>query len=54
MNIGSSKSIWGHGDLFDGEEFSSPFSSWGMEGGFRCPEVGISEIDGKDYKWHGY
>ena len=28
MNIGSSKSIWGHGGRFDGEEVSST-SSWG-------------------------
>ena len=59
MNIASSKSIWGHGDRFDGEEVSSPFArgGWGHlllgRGGvvikekspdFRSPEVGISEI----------
>ena len=32
MNIRSSKSIWGHGGRFDGEEVSSPFfggGGWG-------------------------
>ena len=29
MNIASPKSIWGHGNQFDGEEVSSLFSSGG-------------------------
>ena len=56
MNFANSKSIWGHGSRFDGEEVSSPFS-FGEGGGlvvryrgvtkeispdFRSPEVGIS------------
>ena len=56
VSIGNSKSIWGYGSRFDGEEGSSLFS-WGGGGGgvvrcrriikekfldFRSPEVGIS------------
>ena len=55
VNVGNSKSIWGHGGRFDGEEVSCPFS-WGGGWGslipgsmkekspdFRSPEVVISE-----------
>ena len=56
MNIESSKSIWGYGGQFDGEEGSSLFSRGGGWGSsvpgvikkkypeFRSPEVGISGI----------
>ena len=52
VNIGNSKSIWGHGGRFDGQEVSSHFSWRGGGGNFikknlqiliRSPEVGISD-----------
>ena len=46
VKITSSKSIWGHGGLFDGEEVSSPFSLKGGGWGSLIPgcfeEVGTS------------
>ena len=43
MNIGSSKSIWGHGGRFDGEEVSSAFPQGG-EWGSLIPELQILDL----------
>ena len=43
MFIGSSKSIWGHGGRFDGEEVSLLFS-WGGWWGSSIPDLQILDV----------